>query len=196
MTTSLNASIASWCDALRLARAHPRDTLDPAHALLSEVRDALEALKPGLIIKGSTGRGPRWANVPWAALLDPRETTSAQDGRYVAVLVHGDDSGATVAIVWGTTRLRREQGARTRAALDARRARAAEDLPEVERLCAGGFVVGEVAGLGASSQLARDYERSCIAYKSFTTQELVQSALVEDAIQCAVDVYVDWLATD
>ncbi len=183
------------CLAFEQAREEPRGATHPAHVALGLARDAFAVREgaAGLVVRASSGRGARWANVPWVAAMHPSETDSAQDGRYVAALFHGDGSGVTVAIVWGTARLRRERGADTRRALDARRERAARGLPGAERLRGVRFVVGEVASLGASSQLAQDYERSCVAHRSFSIDALELGDGVEAAVDAALEACAEWI---
>jgi hypothetical protein len=139
---------------------------------LGRVRDGFDevvrAAQPDVpfLVKASTGMGATWANVPWVAALDPAETSSAQHGRYVTLMIAADGSRLVLAVVWGTQQVRRELGAAATGYLQRRRARGSELL--AEHLEAGHrFTLNEPAPLAAGTALARDYERSCLAFCAF-----------------------------
>lgn len=168
----LPAQIAAIARAWPEARLMPRRADHPICARVGQLRQRIDSPLPGLKARASTGRAASWANVPWIAWMDPGETQSAQDGRYLALLWHGDGAGATLALAWGTQRLRRRVGAGAREAIAARRARGAADLEAGGPLEAAGFVVDAPVDLGARTQLARDYEASCLAHISWTVAQL------------------------
>jgi hypothetical protein len=117
--------------------------------------------------RASAGRGRTWANIPWIAVMDPRETTTAQRGRYLATLFAADGSALVLAAAWGTQRVRREMGAEATSFLRTRRAKGARALrQEVEDPAR--FTWNQDVDLSAGTPLARDYERSCLAWHRWT----------------------------
>ena len=57
---------------------------------------------PSYIIKSSAGAG-NWANVPWLSILDPKITTTTQDGFYPVYLFKADGSGIYLSLIQGIT---------------------------------------------------------------------------------------------
>ena len=53
-------------------------------------------------IKASVGAG-NWANVPWLSILNPKITTTTQDGIYPVYLFNADGSGFYLSLNQGTT---------------------------------------------------------------------------------------------
>ncbi len=149
----------------------PRHAGHPSLDRLGTVRAGFEQVVcdavPGVpwIVKASAGIGATWANVPWIAALDPAETTSAREGRYVSLMFAADGSRLVVAVVWGTQKVRAEMGSDATNYLLERRsigaAKLAEHLPPDHP-----FELDSPAPLAAGTPLARDYERSCLAHWS------------------------------
>ena len=77
------------------------------------VKDALGELGSGLLVKGSSGAGI-WAAVPWISIFDPAITTSATYGYYVVYLFHSSSPMVFLSLNQGTTKVRKEFGAKTR----------------------------------------------------------------------------------
>lgn len=129
------------------------------HPLADFIRnDARQALEntavvrgSGLICKGSAGTG-NFAEVPWLALFDPLETTTAREGCYLVYLyaVTGD---LYLSLNQGTTGVRREFGSSARDVLNERAALIRARLPEYcDRLPVRSI------DLGSAHSLPRDYE--------------------------------------
>lgn len=153
------------------------------------VRDAVGGVPWG--VKASAGIGATWANVPWIAALDPAETTSAREGRYVSLMFAADGSRVVVAVVWGTQKVRAERGADATAYLLRRRAMGsaalAEHLPP-DHL----FELDTPAPLAAGTPLARDYERSCLAHWSAPVDTLPAEAELTAVIEQLCRSLQDW----
>ena len=63
---------------------------------------------PNLSASWSVGKG-NWAAVPWVAILDRRETTEIQNGRYVVLLFRESMDGVYLTLNQGTTELMNEK---------------------------------------------------------------------------------------
>jgi len=82
--------------------------------LLSERTESIKSLEfikgnQNLLVKYSYGKG-NWAQTPWIAILDERETTSTQKGTYVVILFRGDGDGCHLKLGQGVTEITDECG--------------------------------------------------------------------------------------
>ncbi len=89
--------------------------------LVAAVGDEAAAVRPGLRVKGRTGRPIAWAHVPWVGVHDPRVPSKARTGVYAALLFAVDGRAATLSVQVGcdsrTTPELRAAVARVRQAL-------------------------------------------------------------------------------
>ena len=78
---------------------------------LKESISSLEFIKnnQNLLVKYSYGKG-NWAQTPWIAILDQRETTTTQKGTYVVILFRGDGDGCHLKLGQGVTEITDEFG--------------------------------------------------------------------------------------
>jgi 5-methylcytosine-specific restriction protein A len=151
----------------RIVEEYPLARLDPpaghplAHVIrkgaADELRGALAPLGGTYLVKGSPGRGSRWAAVPWLAAFDPAVTTSATRGYYLVYLFPTHRERVHLSLAQGTVAAIREHGPRagaylraSGAALRARLTDFAEALP-----------VAEIA-LGTIGELPEGYEAAHI----------------------------------
>lgn len=135
--------------------------------LASEIADALGADgSRGLRTRYSAGRFDRWAAIPWLAIMDLRETHTAQDGLYVTLMWREDMEGLIAALVYGTQSTRREHGAQATAGIKARAERLRDQVDEVGTLDKG------PVDLAASGRLGRDYEISTVVSRAWSRAEL------------------------
>ena len=86
-----------------------------------EIRSLFERLKESIIslefvknnqnllIKYSYGKG-NWAQKPWVAILDQRETMTTQKGTYVVILFRDDGDGCHLKLGQGVTEITDEFG--------------------------------------------------------------------------------------
>lgn len=151
----------------RIVEEYPLARLDPpaghplAHLIrkgaADELRGALAPLGGTYLVKGSPGRGIRWAAVPWLAAFDPAVTTSATRGYYLVYLFPTHRDVVHLSLAQGTVAAIREHGPRAgahlRASGAALRARLA-DFSEV-------LPVAEIA-LGTVGELPEGYEAAHI----------------------------------
>jgi MoxR-like ATPase len=153
-----------------------------AARLLKSAAERIEALLPedldGARVKPSVGQG-NWAAIPWIAVLDPRITTTTQEGVYPVVLAQEDLTGLYLTIAQGVTKLKREL--RQPAAYDALRQRAQELRPAQSSLGADGFLSGSEVFLG-TAPLARDYTASVVMSKYFARDDLSNSSIEDDVV--------------
>ena len=185
-----------------IARAHERRGGHPIHELVREVRHGVirtlgeelgeDALRSTWRVRASTGRGEAWANVCWFAAMQRGETESARDGRYLAILCDVEGRHFIQAIAWGTAAFRQlHEGEQrdVRALLRARR-RGLEDWL-CERVDTSRFQVNEDVDLGATTELARDYEASCLVWRSYAVGEDLSS--VREDLLTLSRVYMDMI---
>ena len=150
----------------RIVEAYPLAKLDPPanHPLAALIRrgapdELRRALAPlgTFLVKGSPGRGTRWAAVPWLAVFDPAVTTSATRGYYLAYLFPTDREAVQFSLAQGTVAAMREHGPRAvahlRASGEALRGRLAD--------FAGRLPVTRVR-LGVAGALPEGYEAAHI----------------------------------
>lgn len=138
------------------------------------------------LVKGSPGRGSKWAAVPWLAVFDPAITTSATRGYYLVYLFPTDREAVHLSLAQGTVAALREHGPlayqHLRASGDRLRERLADftdRLPETS-LSLGttgelpeGYEVAHILGLrydlsdlGDERRLRRDLTTGIEAYRA------------------------------
>jgi len=66
------------------------------------IQNYIEFDYPSYKIKASAGAG-NWANVPWLSILDPKISTTTQEGIYPVYLIKADGSGVYLSLNQGTT---------------------------------------------------------------------------------------------
>jgi hypothetical protein len=73
---------------------------------LKELIRSLDVIKnnQNLLVKYSYGKG-NWAQTPWIAILDDRETTTTQKGTYVVILFRSDGDGCHLKLGQGVTEI-------------------------------------------------------------------------------------------
>lgn len=167
-----------------------------------KVRQAFEQVKsliaesevlrrhPTIRVAWSIGKG-NWANVPWIALLDSRETSSTQHGVYAVYLFRRDMSGVYLTFNQGVTEPKKRLG-------DAEGRRfLAENANRLRQGCSSlagaGFSLDNQIDLRVNAGVGADYEGSTIAYKLYSQggvpddQELLRDLV---AVLAAYEGYV------
>jgi MoxR-like ATPase len=174
--------LAQFLDRYAGARNETFSGSHEAAELLKHAADAIGRDLPadlrGARVRPSVGQG-NWAASPWIAVLDPRITTTTQEGVYPVVLIREDLAGLYVTIAQGVTKLKREHG--HAAAYEALRERARGLRPNLDGLPLRGFSGGDDVFLGDST-LARDYAVSVITSKYFPREGLELSSINEDLV--------------
>jgi 5-methylcytosine-specific restriction enzyme A len=104
----------------RIIEEYPLARLDPParHPLAAvirkgapdELRAALAPIDGPFLVKGSPGRGSKWAAVPWIAVFDPAITTSATRGYYLVYLFPTHRQAVHLSLAQGTVAAIRAYG--------------------------------------------------------------------------------------
>jgi 5-methylcytosine-specific restriction protein A len=181
----------------RIVEEYPLARLDPpaGHPLATvirkgapdELRAALAPIDGPFLVKGSPGRGSKWAAVPWIAVFDPAVTTSATRGYYLVYLFPAHREAVHLSLAQGTVAAIRSHGPaaagthlRTSgAALRARLSDFAGALPnatitlgsagELPEGYEAAHILGltyDLADLGDERRLRRDLAAAVAAYRA------------------------------
>ncbi|HXE96164.1 MAG TPA: DUF3578 domain-containing protein [Dongiaceae bacterium] len=132
---------------------------------------------PDFQITGGAGAG-NWANVPWVSILNPKITTTTQDGIYPVYLFCADGSGVYLSLNQGTTRPRQQLG---KVNAD-RQATEIRNMILTEIPTAKSWGV-EAISLNASTPLGKSYELPNIIARYYPLNSLPQeSELIADLL--------------
>lgn len=161
----------------RIVEEYPLARLDPpaghplAHVIRKgapdELRGALKALDCPFPVKGSPGRGTRWAAVPWLAAFDPAVTTSATVGYYLVYLFPADRAAVHFSLAQGTVAAIRAHGPGAGTHLRASGARLRARLADFAAL----LPVREI-GLGVAGELPEGYAAAHILGLTYALSDL------------------------
>lgn len=161
----------------RIVEEYPLARLDPpaghplAHVIrkgaADELRAALAPLGGTFLVKGSPGRGTRWASVPWLAAFDPAVTTSATRGYYLVYLFPAHREAVHLSLAQGTVAAIRAHGPRAGAHLRASGAAVRVRLTDF----AQALPVAEIT-LGTAGELPEGYEAAHILGVTYSLAEL------------------------
>ncbi|GGR11229.1 McrB family protein [Deinococcus ruber] len=136
---------------------------------------ALQAAAAVQEIKSSFGKG-NWANCPWTAILDPRETRTTQTGVYIVWLFRADMSGVYLTLAQGVTEV---QKAHKGESFEVLRAEAEKVRAVTGALSEQGFSSDPISL--RSSTYGKAYEASVILQKFYPREALPpERALLED----------------
>lgn len=136
-------------------------------------------------IKASVGAG-NWANVPWLSILNPKITTTTQDGVYPVYLFNADGSGFYLSLNQGTTIPTKNLGKK-------RAEKRAEDIKKVllsqfPRLKTWGV---QKIDLKAETSLGKSYEKPNISAKFYSSSNLPESDELITDLQELLQIYKD-----
>lgn len=171
----------------RIVEEYPLAKLEPpaGHVLAAvirrgapdELRRALEPVAGTFLVKGSPGRGTRWAEVPWLAVFDPSVTTSATRGYYLVYLFPADRERVHLSLAQGTVAALREHGPRALDHLRQSGDRLRERLP-LTRL-----------SLGTDGELPEGYEAAHILGLSYGLDDLGDEARLRADLALGIEAY-------
>lgn len=178
----------------RIVEEYPLAKLDPpaGHPLAAvirkgapdELRRALEQVDGTFLVKGSPGRGTRWAAVPWLAIFDPAVTTSATRGYYLVYLFPADRERVCLSLAQGTVAALREHGPRATAHLRSSGDRLRERLADfAERLPLTGL------RLGTAGELPEGYEAAHILGLSYALSDLGDERRLHADLALGIEAY-------
>jgi uncharacterized protein YbaR (Trm112 family) len=192
-----------WTACQRLLESYPHrperfskdsDAVQLVRRLRELTNTEANELCPNLHWKGdaSVGKG-KWTNVPWLAVFDARETTSAQKGVYPVVHFSCDEPvGVRIGLGVAATEFRVDLEGKAREVYD-------QLQPStIERLREHGFS-DVIQGIGArvpigSGTLASGYTRGMIFERFVRLDELRQnSPTLTSAFAALLDAYKAWV---
>lgn len=161
----------------RIVEEYPLARLDPpaGHPLAAmirtgaadELRAALAAIDGPFLVKGSPGRGSRWAAVPWLAVFDPAITTSATRGYYLVYLFPAHREAVHLSLAQGTVAAIREHGRRAAEHLRVSGDRLRDRLGDFARP-----LPNRTIALGSAGELPEGYEAAHILGLTYGLDDL------------------------
>jgi len=165
-------------------------------ALFEKLKEEINSLEfvrndPNLLVKYSYGKG-NWAETPWLAILDKRETTSTQKGTYVVILFRNDGHGCHLKLAQGVTEIKELFGGGVSATeeLQRRADNVRAMFPDMLNTAFDGYV-------GQSNErrstLTNLYESSTIYSKYYIKEEIPSNEELENDIHTLVDCYEQYV---
>lgn len=145
-----------------------------------------------MLVRGGFGVG-RWAKVPWLVILDPRETTTPQQGVAVALNFRQDMAGITLSLNQGTARDLAEKGRKEARAAWRSRANHARTL--IGDLASVGFRLDGDISLGQDDgHTAGDLAARTIAWTAFPVDALPDDTTLNRLLDALLVGYELWVA--
>lgn len=131
------------------------------------------------VIKGSAGAG-RWTTSPWAAIMSPVVTSSAEGGYYPVFLYSSDFSEVSLVMGQGTSDVRQEFGAKVNEIIKMRAELLRRRVPEFSegRFHEGPFKIQTATGAGGDWGLTSAWG---VSYKTndLPSDEIIRADIVE-----------------
>lgn len=165
-----------------------------ANFLRNDVKVAIETIVKSFDatyqIKASAGAG-NWANVPWLSILNPKITTTTQDGIYPVYLFSADGSGFYLSLMQGTTTPKRELGKND---ADIRSNLIKEYIPaKFPELKSWGK---QQIDLNADTALGKSYESANIVAKHYSLDSALDSETLKQDLLALLSFYQQMEALD
>jgi hypothetical protein len=132
------------------------------------------------------GKG-RWADVPWIAVLDRRETSSIQHGIYVVFLFRADMSGFYLTLNQGVTEPTNQLGRPK--ARELLRKNALDLRGRLQSLERSGFKLDNELSLKSEAERPRSYEYGAIAYKFYSAEVTPGDATINNDLELLLHEY-------
>jgi 5-methylcytosine-specific restriction enzyme A len=178
----------------RIVEEYPLARLDPpaGHPLAAvirrgapdEVRAALGAIEGPFLVKGSPGRGSRWAAIPWIAVFDPAVTTSATRGYYLVYLFPAHREVVHLSLAQGTVAAIRSHGSSAGALL-----RASGDALRLRLSDFAGRLPNTAITLGSAGELPVGYEAAHILGLTYRLDDLGDETRLRRDLAASVAAY-------
>ncbi|WP_164721684.1 MrcB family domain-containing protein [Silicimonas algicola] len=183
--------LRKFMDTFRRRREGPFTTEGELGSTMRDLRDCLQDLpcvsaRPNIRVKVSVGQGS-WTKTPWIALLDARETTSTQRGRYIVFLLAEDLSRTYLTLNQGMTELVSRLG--QRGAVEEMHRVAEQSRPLILELLDPGFTLDRDIDLGSETAAARNYEEGTIAYMELLSENLPDDQTINTHLESALLAY-------
>ena len=161
-------------------------------SLFEKLKDAVSSLtyvknNPNLLVKYSYGKG-NWAETPWLAILDKRETTTTQKGTYVVILFRSDGDGCHLKLGQGVTEIRElfGSGAAANAELQRRADHVRAMFPDMMNTA---FDQAAEQSNERRATLTELYEASTIYSKYYKKSSMPTNEEIASDIKTLVDCY-------
>lgn len=160
---------------------------------LKEVVSSLGHIKnnPNLLVKYSYGKG-NWAETPWLAILDKRETTTTQKGTYVVILFRGDGDGCHLKLGQGVTEITKDFGSGAAATEELQR-RADQVRAMFPEMMNTAFNQGVDKNIEKRASLTGLYEASTIYSKYYKRDAMPANEEIGSDIKTLVDCYEQYV---
>jgi len=159
---------------------------------LKETIRSLDCIKnnQNLLVKYSYGKG-NWAQTPWIAILDDRETTTTQKGTYVVILCRGDGDGCHLKLGQGVTAVTEKFGSGASAVEELQR-RADEVRLMFPEMLNTAFD-SEPQEMRGQANLTSLYEASTIYSKYYKCDAMPANEELSRDIEVLVNCYEDYV---
>ncbi|WP_437215045.1 MrcB family domain-containing protein [Pectobacterium sp. LFLA-215] len=151
--------------------------------LKKEVEHIVNKFEPFYVVEASAGTGG-WANIPWLSILNPRITTTTQDGIYPVYLFKSDGSGFYLSLHQGTTNPTKrlgKKGAEERAEYIKNQLLIKMDGLE-------NWGVRDI-NLNADTPLGKSYEKSSIIAKYYDSNNIPSDDVLNDDLYSLLHFY-------
>lgn len=148
-----------------------------------EIEKLVTQLEKTFKVKASVGAG-NWANVPWLSILNPKITSTTQDGVYPVYLFRADGSGFYLSLNQGTTEPTRTLG-KKRAEERAEKIKKIilERLPQLSN-----WGISEI-NLRAETTLGKSYEMPNIVAKYYDSSDIPSDETLTDDLKTLLNFY-------
>ncbi len=159
-------------------------------SLFEKLKDGISSLEyvktnPNLVVKYSYGKG-NWAETPWLAILNKRETTTTQKGTYVVILFRSDGDGCYLKLGQGVTEIREKFGSGAAATAELQR-RADEVRAMFPEMLNTAFDQAAEKGNDRRATLTELYEASTIYSKYYKQNSIPNNEELAGDIETLVD---------
>lgn len=165
-------------------------------ALFEKLKDTVSSLgyiknNSNLLVKYSYGKG-NWAETPWLAILDKRETSTTQKGTYVVVLFRSDGDGCHLKLGQGVTEITREFGSGAAATEELQR-RADQVRAMFPEMMNTAFDQAVDKNIEKRASLTGLYEASTIYSKYYKRDLMPSNEEIAGDIKTLVDCYEQYV---
>lgn len=149
--------------------------------------------QPGLRVRAGFGIG-QWSRSPGVCIMDPRASSSPQDGVFINIKFCQDMSGFYLSLNQGHNRDIAERG--RKAARELWSHRAAEIRASASELTAAGFCLdGSIDLRLDDGHAAEDFRASTIAWRHHDGSQVPDDAELDREFAALIRVYMGWLAS-
>ena len=165
-------------------------------ALFERLKDSISSLgyiksNSNLLVKYSYGKG-NWAETPWLAILDKRETTTTQKGTYVVILFRSDGDGCHLKLGQGVTEITKDFGSGSAATTELQR-RADQVRAMFPEMMNTAFDQAAAENIEKRASLTGLYEASTIYSKYYKRNSMPSNEEIASDIKTLVDCYEQYV---